>query len=364
MKVYLQYPWKFPDSMYYRYLLNYPPRGINFVNVKKERFGIITSSLKFKVLNKVKNIFRGGLELIKIPNLTYSFIDKVDLIHCAHCLSLNKVPWVVDIEHYWTFSASSKISNSMIGRNIIIKFLKRRYCKKILPWSFAAKESIEKAITKREILEKVEVIYPAIKIDYEPKKKRKHKVTLLFVGRYFYKKGGLLILETFKEVVRKFDVNCIFISATIPRKLKEKYKNYFTIYEFVKREKLLGEIFPNSDIFVYPGFGDTFGFAFLEAMWFGLPIVTVEGFARNEIVKNMKNGFVVKTPKNISLQRIGKNERKLIKKIVERTSLLIEDSSLRKKMGREGKRLVKRGKFSIRERNKKLKRVYEEAIKD
>jgi len=57
--------------------------------------------------------------------------------------------------------------------------------------------------------------------------------------------------------------------------------------------------FPDSAYYkhlVYPGYSDSFGFAFLEAMAFGLPIVTVDGFARREIVEDGKNGFVIERP--------------------------------------------------------------------
>ncbi len=35
MKIYLQYPWRFPDSPYYKYLIDNPPEGIEYINVKK-----------------------------------------------------------------------------------------------------------------------------------------------------------------------------------------------------------------------------------------------------------------------------------------------------------------------------------------
>jgi glycosyltransferase involved in cell wall biosynthesis len=60
--------------------------------------------------------------------------------------------------------------------------------------------------------------------------------------------------------------------------------------------------------------------------------------------------------------RIDQEGEKLIDEIVDKVSLLIENSSLRKRMGRYGRKLVERGKFSIKERNKKLKRIYEKAI--
>jgi glycosyltransferase involved in cell wall biosynthesis len=127
----------------------------------------------------------------------------------------------------------------------------------------------------------------------------------------------------------------------------------------------------NSDIFVYPTFGDLFGLGLLDAMVAELPIITTRKFAIPEIVKDGKNGFLI-TPwytwyyknylprKNVKIIR---SKNGFIKELVEKLSLLIEDSSLRKRMGKNGRRLVEKGKFSIKERNKKLANIYKMAIK-
>jgi len=60
----------------------------------------------------------------------------------------------------------------------------------------------------------------------------------------------------------------------------------------------MGEIFPQSDIFVYPGYSDSFGFALIDALASGTPIVSIDGFARKEIVKEGKIGFVIERQKN------------------------------------------------------------------
>ncbi|MCD6367942.1 MAG: glycosyltransferase, partial [Candidatus Aenigmarchaeota archaeon] len=110
----------------------------------------------------------------------------------------------------------------------------------------------------------------------------------------------------------------------------------------------------------------TFGFALLEAMSFGLPIVTINTDMTKsvgEIVENGKEGFVIDVKEKLNRYSIHNNERKLINQLVRKTSLLIEDGSLRRKMGRNGIKLIRNGKFSIKQRNKKLKKIYEEALK-
>ena len=53
IKVYLKYPWKFPDSPYYKYLIDSPPKGIQFSNIQREK-GVITNAAKFKIFQKIK----------------------------------------------------------------------------------------------------------------------------------------------------------------------------------------------------------------------------------------------------------------------------------------------------------------------
>jgi glycosyltransferase involved in cell wall biosynthesis len=113
----------------------------------------------------------------------------------------------------------------------------------------------------------------------------------------------------------------------------------------------------------------------------GLPIVTTNIFAIPEIVEDGKNGFLIEArkydwagsnglmkveflldpKKRMSMYRLNKPE--IVRQLVKKISLLIEDSSLRKRMGREGKKLVEKGKFSIKERNKKLREIYEESTR-
>ena len=47
--------------------------------------------------------------------------------------------------------------------------------------------------------------------------------------------------------------------------------------------------------------------------------------------------------------------------MVEKVSLLIEDRELRRNMGRAGRWEIEEGKFCLEKRNKKLKRIFDEA---
>jgi len=50
-----------------------------------------------------------------------------------------------------------------------------------------------------------------------------------------------------------------------------------------------------------------------------------------------------------------------VKQIVEKLALLIEDYSLRRKIGRTARHLIESGEFSIKNRNEKLKRIFDDS---
>ncbi len=101
-------------------------------------------------------------------------------------------------------------------------------------------------------------------------------------------------------------------------------------------------------------------------MAFGLPILTINTEhtrSRNEIVKNGRTGFSFDIDTTINYRTITNVEEGIIRKIMRNGERLILDSKLRKRMSKNCLEEIKKGKFSIGERNKKLKRIYHDAIK-
>jgi glycosyltransferase involved in cell wall biosynthesis len=367
MRVYLQYPWKFPDSAYYNSLVKYPPKGVTYLNAGQQG-GAITSRKKFFLSNSAKNLLRFGVDHFPfpIPNIHCTKTkEQYDLIHCAHSLSSNHGPWVADFESAWQFWIS--IRKFGVGQKPILKTLLNDNCKKIMPWTNVIKKDILRLFPNKEIEEKIEVVNPAVPL--LKKVKKTDKIKIIFISRYFWIKGGLVALETFRKIKEKYDAEIVFISNT-PENLKTKYKGIKFMDLMPAKEFLhnLGE----SDIFFYPSFLDTFGFLPLESMSLGVPIVTVNtGGTTNcrEITEDNKTGFVIDFPyyKGNDIYKkcyhIGAPERRLIEQLYNKTSKLIEDSSLRNKMSINCRKVIKNGKFSIKVRNEKLRRIYSEALR-
>ncbi len=362
VSVYIQYPWKSADSTYYKNILDYPPKDITYHNLSQNlKREVIGSSKQFESTRRMKNFVRKILAFIKMPNITYTLEKDAKIIHCAHCLSLNSRPWVVDTEVFDRIAARGDIAESILGRWIIKNRLESKYCKKIIAWSADCKKTFEEAFSdNKNILNKISIVPFAMPMPVVRRIRHKN-VHLLFVARWFHAKGGITTLEIFDRLTKKYlNVEATFI-CPMPKEFKDKYSQNkkIKILELMPQETLFKKIYPCSDIFFYPGYGDSYGFTIPEAQAYGLPIVTVDSFVRKEIVLDGKTGFIIPRPKDLTYFNCLQEE--LLQELVEKTSILIENAPLRNKMSKQARKFAEQ-KFSIERRNKILQKIYQDAL--
>ncbi len=350
MKVYLQYPWAFPDSTYYKTLINYPSKGIEYLNTFKIKEGPTVSRNNFFLSNFLKRNIRLCFRLFKnsLPNAHLSPKGDYDLIHCAHCLSKNNTPWVTDIEGLFSLQVADIMTKK--GKENIKRFLLRDSCKKILPWTEKVKKDILNDFP--EVESKIEVVYPAIPEIINLNKPLNERLKIIYVARYFHLKGGLNALDVLEQLRKKHNIEGIVVSD-VPEDIKKEYPN-LKIYDLLPQEELF-KLMESSDIFLYPSPVDTFGFSLLEAMAFGLPIVTINARqteSRDEIVKNGVHGFIYEFGNGVFVQ----------KNLFKGCEKLILDKGLRERISNNCLNEIKDGRFSIKQRNNTLERIYKEAI--
>ena len=367
----------------FKYLTNYPPPGVTY-NMDQKTFTLSASSGLKKMIKKK------AWHLVTRVRPPQAKIDsRKRLIHSCHGMLIsNKSPWVVDVEHAPSFA------NYNIGGlqkpwyvNKIVKLLASDSCKKIMPWTNAAKISIENAFKNKGINRKLEVVYPAVDIKAVSGKRDPSIVKLLVVSRFFYEKGGKQALEAFVKLDKKYDVRITLLSM-VPEEIKRKYSKFKNV-EFVEKifvntkrpDAIFEDYYSKHDILLNLTFADTFGLASLEAMSCSMPILGTDMFSMPELIEDGKNGFTVRAPFSVlgadysvkyskahgnMGQFIGlvKGENLgFVDAVAEKASILIEDAKLRNKMGAYGRKLVESGRFSINHRNRQLRRIYEEALK-
>lgn len=197
------------------------------------------------------------------------------------------------------------------------KYFLSSYCKKILPFSYYAKNvcliDAKKYLLKNEYQEffnKVQVLYPPqktyltfqdIKNKYNSLEK-KHILNFVFVGRQFFRKGGYIALKALKEIRKKYsNFNFIIISSLesdgkaynqdylrIKKEIQEE--SWIKWYKSLPNEKVIS-ILKQCHIGLLPTFGDTFGFSVLEMQACGCPVITSNNYALPEI-NNKEIGWI------------------------------------------------------------------------
>lgn len=364
IKVYLQYPWIFPDSPYYKYLLQNTFNGLEYVNAQQKEAGVTSNIKKFKALFFVKSLIRKSLDNLNIalPNAhKTNYRGEFDLIHCAHCLSINRnKPWVADMESWWSMWLSGHFNKT--GNRRVSKIIMSPNCKKIMPWTKKTASMIEKYLPVAK--SKLEVVYPAIPCSKKLNRKPK-EIIIIYAARDFQLKGGEIALRVISELKIKYPSIKEEIYAEVPSEMNKKYSN-LNILGLISQEKLLKR-FEEAHILLYPSLMDTFGFAILEAMSRGCIPVAVENGnytpAIQELIENEKTGCYVslniRPEKKISESEIRIASNKILSVIED----LLENKKKIATISSNCFKEIKSGKFSLAERNKKLKRIYTEAIK-
>jgi len=165
---------------------------------------------------------------------------------------------------------------------------------------------------------------------FESKESKK----ILCVGNYVPRKGIVYLIEAFAQIERQ-DFTLHLVGN---RKNNSSYYNQLN--NAVNKLKLtdcvvfhdgadqdnIKQLYASSDIFVLPSFQETFGIVFLEAMHYGLPIITTNVTAMPELVEDGKNGFLVPPGDSQALAKA--------------ISKLIVNPDLIEKMGAAGRKKV------------------------
>lgn len=290
---------------------------------------------------------------------SFEIREKFDLIHChAYCLKLKNYsgPVVLSdsssnilfLKDYlgWgekrirlSYKLRSVVSKKL---NIYDQNLNLYKARKLIVWSeFAKKIHVGLGANPDKII----VIPPGIAATkYQ---KRKHPgVNILFIGHWFKRKGGYLLLEAYKVLKKKYPKIRLTLVGCLPKEEKLPpdtwHKNH------VPRDRLLKEHFPLSDILVLvPPVAEGYGLVVQEASSYGIPSIVSAVYALPELVEDGKTGFVI-TPGSL-------------KELIEKLEILISDELLRKEMGTMAKKRFLE-KFWIKKTNEKLLKVYQRVI--
>jgi starch synthase len=128
-----------------------------------------------------------------------------------------------------------------------------------------------------------------------PSRRDPHPPTALFVGLQFHRKGGDLLVESFRRVRAQLP-DARLMLAGVPVGYVEG-PGITCLGDLNKNRPesaaALTAAYASADVFVLPTRFEPFGIAFVEAMHFGLPCIGPRAWAVPEIIADGETGFTV-----------------------------------------------------------------------
>jgi len=158
-------------------------------------------------------------------------------------------------------------------------------------------------------------------------KKNNNIIKLLYLSNLFPEKGLNTLLDSIKILnEKKYNVQLDIIGSArndklIKNVLSNKLNNIYFRGELFNSEK--NNYLQVADIFIHPTTNDSFPLVILEAMQFGLPVISTYEGAIPEIIENGINGILI--------------EKGNVVQLAESIELLINSHELRIKMGQNNR---------------------------
>jgi len=259
--------------------------------------------------------YRCGLRVRRTDVFTFEppFWPRVDLLHFFNSVTTTTTPWITTFEEMLPRWHEASVARQTAG----MRWLLSGSCRRLIAFSDAARNS---ALNRwagvlphsqvDHLLEKTEVLLPpqAVICTYDEKPAHP-EILFAFVGRDFYRKGGLLCLEALVQLAEsKHDGwRAVFVGDLnsfgdyASRTSRDDRTRALTLIEQlqprVRHHRGMAataviQLLRDSDYYLLPTYGDTFGYSVLEAQACGaIPIVT-NVRSLPEIVSE-SDGFVI-----------------------------------------------------------------------
>lgn len=382
-------------------LLIDPPKNIEFlrnesVNPIEPNISGNDKSLGFliKIRLLFKSIYGKIFDILRLPIIKFGisfgpynyFLETFGLNISNKKVIIYQLESIADLVGY-----NFKKLKSRLGLTLIRLFLLSNRCKYVFCMSKASRESALELLgvpIKRS--SKFQVIYPTKEPFDVEREKSSSIIKLLFISSIhkskadkdfnFFMKGGKLVLQAYEHLIKKYPNIEMHYKGDIPENFKRRYehiKNIF-FYSTLPYEELM-DLYKKSDIFIFPTYGDTFGYTFVEAMAYGLPVVTINNnFATPELIIDNENGYVVKTSLRFLKYPFGKiipdwiseeiwynnlktkDDQVGLRGIIESLEKLIKNKDIREKFSKNAKKRLIDGDLSIKYKKVRLMSLFKE----
>lgn len=123
---------------------------------------------------------------------------------------------------------------------------------------------------------------------------------LLYIGKIEPRRNTLFLIDVLEALIKKnSNVRLVLVGKgkkeyieKVFQYAKQKQLNDYIIYEESIKQEDISLLYKKCDMFLLPTSYDIFGMVLLEAMYFGLPVLTTLNGGSSTIIKDGQNGFV------------------------------------------------------------------------
>lgn len=243
-------------------------------------------------INKIK--YEASKRLINKQKVDLNISSSADLLYMWGAFPKNsRKPFILELDNPYT-PVYYHLDSFMRNKDKIKKLLNEAY--KV---TYLSETCMNHAIELygKDIEKKSFINYPYMASNYKKNNRNNNGIiNFIFVGLNSRGKGGNELLEAFTHI-KEENIRLTFISnLSNEEKLRYKKDSRITILPPQSRTKLINEIYPKMDIMLFPSFYESFGIVLLEALSFGMGIITLNTYATPEIVKNNYNGKLLHHP--------------------------------------------------------------------
>lgn len=133
--------------------------------------------------------------------------------------------------------------------------------------------------------------------------KRDENKKLLYIGKIEPRRNIFFLLQILEELVkRKLPVRLYIIGdgeATYVSRVKSYIEEHklgdHIVWEEKMEQRYLSEVYKASDLFLLPTIYEIFGMVLLEAMYFGIPVLTTQNGGSDTLIRDGENGYILRT---------------------------------------------------------------------
>lgn len=260
-------------------------------------------------------LVRGSRILPWMDSLTFVRGPDCDLMHTLNAVPiLRRRPYLITFESYLPRVPDDRHSQWL--ERFLFKFLVRPNCRRLIAFSDYALGQFKTQIARYDpyesLLDKTEKLYPAVEPRADgPRKLSGHALNLLFVGRQFMHKGGPAVVKAAEILNRRGVRTHTTVVSTLqwdgaglvgPNPTSETRtlascvrSSDIKLVQKLSNAEIL-RLMDEADFLLLPTVNDTFGFACIEAMAGGTPVIATKTCAIPEIIENERNGFLLDMP--------------------------------------------------------------------